>query len=78
EVLQTVQGTMPRWTRDPADRESLTTLRRAFHTLKGSGRMVGAAQIGEFGWAFENLLNKCLDGSIAVSTPVVAPANEAV
>lgn len=78
EVLQTLQGTMPRWTRDPADRESLTTLRRAFHTLKGSGRMVGAAQIGEFGWAFENLLNKCLDGSIAVSTPVVATANEAV
>ncbi len=78
EVLQTLQTTMPRWTRDPADRESLTTLRRAFHTLKGSGRMVGAAQIGEFGWAFENLLNKCLDGSIAVSTPVVATANEAV
>lgn len=78
EVLQTLQTTMPRWTRDPADRESLTTLRRAFHTLKGSGRMVGATQIGEFGWAFENLLNKCLDGSIAVSTPVVATANEAV
>lgn len=78
EVLQTLQSAMPRWTRDPADRESLTTIRRAFHTLKGSGRMVGAAQIGQFGWAIENLLNKCLDGSVALSTPVVASANEAV
>ncbi|MDM4769388.1 Hpt domain-containing protein [Solimonas sp. SE-A11] len=78
EVLQTLQSAMPRWTRDASDRESLTTLRRAFHTLKGSGRMVGAAEIGEFGWAIEQLLNKCLDGSVAVSAPVVTVAIEAV
>ena len=78
EVLQTLQSVMPRWTRDASDRESLTTLRRAFHTLKGSGRMVGATEIGEFGWAIEQLLNKCLDGSVAVSAPVVTVAIEAV
>jgi chemotaxis protein histidine kinase CheA len=33
-------------------------VRRAFHTLKGSGRMVGATDISEFAWAIENLLNK--------------------
>ncbi len=78
EVLQTLQSAMPRWTRDASDRESLTTLRRAFHTLKGSGRMVGATEIGEFGWAIEQLLNKCLDGSVSVSAPVVTVAIEAV
>jgi chemosensory pili system protein ChpA (sensor histidine kinase/response regulator) len=78
EVLQTLQSAMPRWTRDGSDRDSLTTIRRAFHTLKGSGRMVGAAEIGEFGWAVEHLLNKCLDGSVAVSAPVVTVAIEAV
>jgi len=78
EVLQSLQAAMPRWTRDPADRESLTTIRRAYHTLKGSGRMVGATHIGEFGWALEQLLNKSLDGSIAVSASLVAIANEAV
>ncbi|AXQ29833.1 hybrid sensor histidine kinase/response regulator [Solimonas sp. K1W22B-7] len=78
EVLQTLQSAMPRWTRDASDRDSLTTLRRAFHTLKGSGRMVGAAAIGDFGWAFEQLLNKCLDGSVSVSAPVVTVAIEAV
>lgn len=78
EVLQTLQAAMPRWTRDASDRESLNTIRRAFHTLKGSGRMVGAAQIGEFGWAIEHLLNKCLDGSVPVSAPVVSVGIESV
>ncbi|HSW12010.1 MAG TPA: Hpt domain-containing protein [Solimonas sp.] len=78
EVLQTLQSAMPRWSRDAGDRESLSTMRRAFHTLKGSGRMVGAAQIGEFGWAFEHLLNKTLDGSVTISAPVVTVASEAV
>ncbi|PPE75350.1 hypothetical protein C3942_00155 [Solimonas fluminis] len=78
EVLQTLQSAVPRWTRDASDRESLTTIRRAFHTLKGSGRMVGAAEIGEFGWAIEHLLNKCLDGSVTVSAPVVTVAIESV
>ncbi|MGB0866488.1 MAG: Hpt domain-containing protein, partial [Granulosicoccaceae bacterium] len=39
------------------DREPLLALRRSFHTLKGSGRFVGAHQIGELGWSIENLLN---------------------
>ena len=33
-------------------------MRRSFHTLKGSGRMVGAQLIGEFAWSIENLLNR--------------------
>ncbi|HUP92769.1 MAG TPA: Hpt domain-containing protein, partial [Solimonas sp.] len=78
EVLDTLQGELPRWTRDPDDTESLTTIRRGFHTLKGSGRMVGATHIGEFGLAIEGLLNKCLDGTVAVSAQVVATVNEAV
>ena len=43
---------------------NLTDLRRGFHTLKGSGRMVGATAIGELGWAIENLLNRVLEASI--------------
>jgi chemosensory pili system protein ChpA (sensor histidine kinase/response regulator) len=37
-----------------------TTLRRAFHTLKGSSRMVGLNDFGEAAWAFEQLLNSSL------------------
>src|SRR5206468_161705 len=35
----------------------LTTLRRAFHTLKGSSRMVGLKEFGEAAWACEQLYN---------------------
>src|SRR5690606_7419762 len=44
----------------PTDQGPLTTIRRAFHTLKGSSRMVGLAKFGDAGWAFEQVMNKWL------------------
>ena len=44
----------------PAELEHQTTLRRAFHTLKGSSRMVGLNEFGEAAWAMEQLLNALL------------------
>ncbi len=44
----------------PADAEHLTTLRRAFHTLKGSSRMVGLGEFGSAAWGLEQLLNAWL------------------
>jgi chemosensory pili system protein ChpA (sensor histidine kinase/response regulator) len=45
---------------NPGDVNELTTLRRAFHTLKGSSRMVGLTEFGEAGWAMEQVLNTWL------------------
>ncbi|MBL0920351.1 MAG: Hpt domain-containing protein [Hydrogenophaga sp.] len=45
---------------EPSNLDHLTTLRRAFHTLKGSSRMVGLNEFGEAGWAMEQLLNAVL------------------
>ncbi|WP_341906675.1 Hpt domain-containing protein [Polaromonas sp. YR568] len=45
---------------NPGDVEQLTTLRRAFHTLKGSSRMVGLNEFGEAAWSLEQLLNSLL------------------
>ena len=42
------------------DLESLTTLRRAFHTLKGSSRMVGLTEFGDAAWAMEQTLNAAM------------------
>ena len=42
---------------DPGDISQLTILRRVFHTLKGSSRMVGLNEFGEAAWAMEQLLN---------------------
>src|SRR5699024_5735370 len=66
------------WSRQSGNRDNLATIRRAFHTLKGSGRMVGATTVGDFGWALEHLLNQCLEGSLEASPPVVGAVNEAV
>jgi len=49
---------LPEWLENPADSKAATEIRRGFHTLKGSGRMVGATEIGDFAWQFEDLLNK--------------------
>jgi chemosensory pili system protein ChpA (sensor histidine kinase/response regulator) len=78
EVQSVLQTALPRWMRDVGDKNTLTEIRRAFHTLKGSGRMVGATDIGEFGWSIENLLNRCLDGTVPIGQPVVETVQQAV
>ncbi|MCP3674894.1 MAG: hypothetical protein GY829_10560, partial [Gammaproteobacteria bacterium] len=60
EVLETLTDYLPQWINNSDDHESLTIARRSFHTLKGSGRMVGAQDIGELAWSVEDLLNKIL------------------
>jgi chemosensory pili system protein ChpA (sensor histidine kinase/response regulator) len=42
----------------PDDEAALTSLRRAFHTLKGSSRMVGLREYGEAAWALEQVFNR--------------------
>ncbi len=64
EESTNIANVVPKWCADTADEESLREMRRSFHTLKGSGRLVGAADVGEFAWAFENMLNRVLDGTV--------------
>ena len=52
----------------PEDLDQLTVLRRAFHTLKGSARMVGLNEFGEASWAMEQLLNSWLADQNAASS----------
>ncbi|MDC0662853.1 Hpt domain-containing protein [Marinobacter sp. SS21] len=72
EVLDTIRGYLPMLLRQHDDRSALTEVRRAFHTLKGSGRMVGAEVIGELAWAIENMLNRVIDGTILMNDDVAA------
>ncbi|MDR9436539.1 MAG: Hpt domain-containing protein [Thiohalophilus sp.] len=59
-----IQRLIPQWINNQQDEEALKDLRRSFHTLKGSGRLVGASDVGEFAWAFENMLNRVIDKTI--------------
>lgn len=67
EEMASLNENFPRWKANPEDTEAMTTVRRSLHTLKGSGRMVGAMQIGEYAWAFENLLNRVIDRTIPIT-----------
>lgn len=78
DVLSTLQDSMPALRLNGQDRSALDIVRRAFHTLKGSGRMVGAQQIGEFALAVENLLNRCLDGALTVDALILDAVDDAV
>lgn len=78
EVLETIGEFLPRWCADTEDREALIEIRRAFHTLKGSGRMVRALVIGELAWSIENLLNRVLDRSIQPGAEVKQVINQVV
>ncbi len=60
EVLSSVNENLELCHDQPNDKEALTTLRRSFHTLKGSGRMVGLWELGEVAWAIEQVMNKWL------------------
>ena len=64
EVLETIEEYWPVYKENTQDSDALTTTRRAFHTLKGSGRMVGAQEIGETAWAIENMFNRLIDHTI--------------
>ncbi|HCY62317.1 MAG TPA: hybrid sensor histidine kinase/response regulator [Oxalobacteraceae bacterium] len=57
EVLACINATIPTSRHDPRNQEHLTTLRRSFHTLKGSGRMVGLTAFGEAAWSIEQVMN---------------------
>ncbi len=70
EELASINEQLPVWLSNADDSEALSTMRRSWHTLKGSGRLVGAMRIGEFAWAFENMLNRVMDGIVPV-TPVL-------
>ncbi len=63
EVFETLDEYLPKLVQDVGDKDSLAEVRRAFHTLKGSGRMVGALDAGEFAWSVENMLNRVTEGS---------------
>ncbi|KLD73887.1 transcriptional regulator, partial [Xanthomonas hyacinthi DSM 19077] len=71
EELVNLGNLLPAWRAAPNQQESLRPIRRVFHTLKGSGRLVGARVLGEFSWKIEGMLNRVLDGTRAASPAVV-------
>ncbi|MEX6457985.1 Hpt domain-containing protein [Moraxella osloensis] len=78
EVIETIAPLNQAWQANPDDFDTLKEIRRGFHTLKGSGRMVGANQLGELAWSIENMLNRVLDHTIAVDDGVLRLVSDVI
>ena len=63
-VITVLEEQLPQWMQSQDDMLLMTDIRRGFYTLKGSGRMVGADEIGDFAWHIEEMLNAFLEGNI--------------
>ena len=70
EEHQNITRLLSQWQADQSNKDALKDMRRSYHTLKGSGRLVGARDLGEFAWAFENMLNRVIEKTIE-ATPVM-------
>jgi chemosensory pili system protein ChpA (sensor histidine kinase/response regulator) len=60
EVIENAQQALAELASQPDDVGALTAVRRGFHTLKGSSRMVGLKEYGEAAWACEQMYNAWL------------------
>ncbi|MDO4706496.1 MAG: Hpt domain-containing protein, partial [Comamonadaceae bacterium] len=70
EVIGNGRDALTHLAQSPGDVPQQTILRRAFHTLKGSSRMVGLAAFGEAAWAMEQLMNSWLAEQKAFHPPI--------
>ena len=52
--------------------------KRGVHTLKGSGRMVGATEIGDCAWRIEEVLARVLENRLSTEEPVASCVRLAV
>ncbi|MDO9237938.1 MAG: Hpt domain-containing protein [Aquabacterium sp.] len=72
EVIDNIQQALVELHDDPASVGALTTVRRGFHTLKGSSRMVGLKAYGEAAWSCEQLYNTWMASQAPASQDLLA------
>ena len=65
------------WLLHSEDENAIKNIRRAFHTIKGSGRLVGALKIAEFAWDYEQLLNQVIDKTILPTDEIIDAVGQA-
>ena len=78
EIVATMNDAYPQWHENTADPQLTTDIRRAFHTLKGSGRTVGYEALGEFAWQHEQLLNRVIEKDFAANSLVRDTVGDAI
>jgi chemosensory pili system protein ChpA (sensor histidine kinase/response regulator) len=77
EVLTGIEAALPLCRAQPGNVEAMATIRRGFHTLKGSGRMVGLNDLGEVAWEVEQAMNRWLEEKRPASSEFLELAAQA-
>lgn len=72
EVLGVLAQNLQALRVNATDSEALAEVRRAYHTLKGSGRTIGLVGMGEVAWAVENLLNLVIEHKTFPTAAILA------
>lgn len=78
DVQLLIEQHLPAWQKHLDDKLALQEIRRAYHTLKGSGKMVEADTLAELGFAFENALNQVIEGQRPVTAALQALVEESL
>jgi chemosensory pili system protein ChpA (sensor histidine kinase/response regulator) len=78
EVIADANAAVERLQGAPDSTQDMTAVRRAFHTLKGSSRMVGLRDYGEAAWACEQLFNARLASAPHMDGPLRQLTTEAL
>jgi chemosensory pili system protein ChpA (sensor histidine kinase/response regulator) len=72
ELLEHADVALSSWTRDRADRNQVTELKRVLHTLKGGARMAGIRAMGDLSHEMESFLAAVEGGDVAADAETIA------
>lgn len=69
-IIALLEHSIPQLQADYHNEALIGDIRRAYHTLKGSGRMVGLNVFGEFAWQHEELFNRAIANELTLNNVV--------
>jgi len=78
ELSETLTTLLPALRSNPTDPTTLQNVRRAFHTLKGSGLMAGALNLAGVCGKLERLTVRLIEGRMTATSDVLATFEQAI
>ena len=78
DVTQSLESAFAVWRVNAADQPALKSLRRGFHTIKGSALLVGAGALGDFCRPLEQLTIRLMEQQVKVTPAMVVTVEQAI
>ncbi|MDP3596217.1 MAG: Hpt domain-containing protein, partial [Nitrospirota bacterium] len=78
EYLETIESLLHRLRHDSQDRETIQTLYRTAHTLKGSAHTIGFKVVGDVAHPVEDCMIAVREGQVAMSATLIGAISRAV